>query len=928
MANEKEPLPTVRPQEPTSKQSTLQREVPTSGRTSTRSSKTLSDRFGALANVFMQKSAPGVTYADKFRRAETEKSRSRQQTITDKNNDKLQLSVLYQEEQNDLLRRIIDRVKGLPPTRREQENNGGGVSLLPEAGRGQRGRFGNRARERLQRMQRARQIREARLASRQQRVRAVRRARAVQRLGRQAGNIARSSIRTTSAVARRVRETITPTSRQATTRIEPSVTRAQPSTVTPRATAPTPIETDRIRPRSAPAPETDRISPRPLEQEPERTAPRPQQQQPETERMGERDVGGRRVRFNQGAYNRTIQGIRIAGGVGLVIGAMGIAQQVNELYTLRQLNKENADEGITEEEFQKELTNLAGSVIGGAAGAYLGAKVGGLLGGVTGGPWGALAGGIAGGLFGGLTGESAGELIGAALFDQLTGSNTFDELWNRKQDEARRNLTAGASTLGAAPETDAERVVQQQQAQEEDTQRRLAGIETPFENPELEREIRALQTARRNLAANPTNRRLREVVNRRAMGLQNLLNSPRFRVSEEDRQRALQFLRTEPVEPARSDLASPASFTTAPGYGNHIQSLLNMLSGNEFNEIRMEADKIEFDGNLKLSATEAEVVTRTSSINRGYSEIEPVPTPTPTAGGTQQRDYTAPPTGGRSIAAAPAPSAVYPQVPMTSGTSTTPPVASPVSAAPVSPSISGSAESSGEGSISQIIQTGPGFNLVQYSDGRIERRTGSRNWRNNNPGNLEFGNFSRRYGAIGTDGRFAIFPTYEAGQRAKEALLFEGRGYAGLTVAQAITRYAPPNENDTAMYIRTAAAAAGVSPNTPMRDLNQEQRRAFLAAMERIEGFRVGRVNVVQQATAIAAAPQPSVVSQGIGLASESAGMTAADQAQAMGMGQQVVVQLPPSQESDPQRINSTQTAASTRAGEVSLNRRLEKQVA
>ena len=146
-----------------------------------------------------------------------------------------------------------------------------------------------------------------------------------------------------------------------------------------------------------------------------------------------------------------------------------------------------------------------------------------------------------------------------------------------------------------------------------------------------------------------------------------------------------------------------------------------------------------------------------------------------------------------------------------------------------------------------------------------------------------------------------------------------------MTIAQAITRYAPPNENDTAMYIRTAAAAAGVSPNTLMGDLNAEQRQALLAAMERVEGFRVGRVDVVQQGTAVAAA-QPPAGGAGAGLGAESTGMVAADQAQAMGAGRQVVVQLPNGGAAGAQGSASVQ-ASSGPTAEVSLNRRLEGQV-
>jgi len=168
-----------------------------------------------------------------------------------------------------------------------------------------------------------------------------------------------------------------------------------------------------------------------------------------------------------------------------------------------------------------------------------------------------------------------------------------------------------------------------------------------------------------------------------------------------------------------------------------------------------------------------------------------------------------------------------------------------------SPSSTPSSSQSGSpervaGGITEIVQSGAGFNVVRYDTGRIERRTGTRNWRNNNPGNIEFGDFARRYGAIGTDGRFAIFPTYETGRRAKEALLFETSSYSNLTIAQAITRYAPPTENNTTAYINTVANSIGVDPNTPLQNLTPQQRQIMLNSMERVEGFRPGNVQVIE----------------------------------------------------------------------------------
>lgn len=45
---------------------------------------------------------------------------------------------------------------------------------------------------------------------------------------------------------------------------------------------------------------------------------------------------------------------------------------------------------------------------------------------------------------------------------------------------------------------------------------------------------------------------------------------------------------------------------------------------------------------------------------------------------------------------------------------------------------------------------------------------GTRNWRNNNPGNIGYGNGNlvKKLGAIGKAGGFAVFPDYETGRKA------------------------------------------------------------------------------------------------------------------------------------------------------------------
>ncbi len=144
-----------------------------------------------------------------------------------------------------------------------------------------------------------------------------------------------------------------------------------------------------------------------------------------------------------------------------------------------------------------------------------------------------------------------------------------------------------------------------------------------------------------------------------------------------------------------------------------------------------------------------------------------------------------------------------------------------------------------------VAEAGKGYTVLVGPDGKAVRREGSRNWRNNNPGNIEFGPFARSMGAIGTDGRFAVFPTYEMGRKAKQTLLWGSKGYRGKTIAGAIARYAPTFENDTGAYTRAITRALGVSADTPMSALTPAQREVMMDAMERVEGFKPGTENGV-----------------------------------------------------------------------------------
>lgn len=88
--------------------------------------------------------------------------------------------------------------------------------------------------------------------------------------------------------------------------------------------------------------------------------------------------------------------------------------------------------------------------------------------------------------------------------------------------------------------------------------------------------------------------------------------------------------------------------------------------------------------------------------------------------------------------------------------------------------------------------------------------------RNNNPGNIRHGADWRGMRAEQTDPAFVQFETPEYGIRALARVLrtYENRGLR--TIRQIISRWAPPEENDTEAYIQAVAKAVGVTPNQPL----------------------------------------------------------------------------------------------------------------
>ena len=143
---------------------------------------------------------------------------------------------------------------------------------------------------------------------------------------------------------------------------------------------------------------------------------------------------------------------------------------------------------------------------------------------------------------------------------------------------------------------------------------------------------------------------------------------------------------------------------------------------------------------------------------------------------------------------------------------------------------------------------GYGKPTIYYDDkGPAIAVYGPRNRRNNNPGNIEYGPFAQKHGAIGTDGRFAIFPDEETGFRAMKKRLTSGElyNYGDITIREAIYKWAPPFENDTENYIKDVVRKTGLNENSKIKDLSPDQLDALVKAMASHEGYNSQKLKII-----------------------------------------------------------------------------------
>jgi len=130
--------------------------------------------------------------------------------------------------------------------------------------------------------------------------------------------------------------------------------------------------------------------------------------------------------------------------------------------------------------------------------------------------------------------------------------------------------------------------------------------------------------------------------------------------------------------------------------------------------------------------------------------------------------------------------------------------------------------------------------IYETSDGRkYVKEGGSRSWRNNNPGNLKYGEWrnARRDGAIGMDrGGFAIFPDIKTGTEAQYKLIKKWQR-ENLTLEQFVYKYAPPNENDTEKYLKYLENQMDIDRTNSIKVLKEKEIRELMEWIKIYEGW-------------------------------------------------------------------------------------------
>lgn len=142
------------------------------------------------------------------------------------------------------------------------------------------------------------------------------------------------------------------------------------------------------------------------------------------------------------------------------------------------------------------------------------------------------------------------------------------------------------------------------------------------------------------------------------------------------------------------------------------------------------------------------------------------------------------------------------------------------------------------------------FIINSYQDSSVEyvrqdksgfiRKSGSRTWRNMNPGAIRTSPFAKKMGAVGDAGGFAVFSSEETGMIALKELL-RSNAYASLTIYDAIHKYAPfCDNNDPIRYQRHLYERTGININKTLKELSDAELNIIAENIKVLEGWKQG----------------------------------------------------------------------------------------
>ncbi len=149
----------------------------------------------------------------------------------------------------------------------------------------------------------------------------------------------------------------------------------------------------------------------------------------------------------------------------------------------------------------------------------------------------------------------------------------------------------------------------------------------------------------------------------------------------------------------------------------------------------------------------------------------------------------------------------------------------------------------------KVIDSGTGFINVSTDNGTFELTGGSIAWRNNNPGNLKYGEFGKAHGAIGSDWKnHCVFPNYKTGEKAQRELMFnKDSRYYSMSLLEAMKRYAPSDDNNhPTEYANYISRQAGLKKTDVINTFSKDEQDRMVKAMFAMEGYSVGHIKKVK----------------------------------------------------------------------------------